>query len=202
MKIYNSIANPSFQGFKNLIYDDIKGKEARITFFATQLTDEGTKDLSKMRECMRASLFAKEHDLKRDVLSMVVFDSVYFSEPMAYFNTEHLSSAKDLKGLEKECLLLKNNSIEKFKKEEKFSIKAFTLLAKLTRDISEISLVDKDEDSAKVSMTLLEDFRKLFYRNINNEALVENAIFTSANQQKVGIVLNNYITKKLMHNYF
>ena len=202
MRIQNNIQKINFHGYKNLLYEDIRGENCSVSFFATQLDDQGEKDLTTLRDIVNMSCFKNEHDPDRTVLSMLVVDLPQESQPSIFFNGEILNSGKELKELKIDCLYhggLAANS--RFKKEEKFTLKAYTLLAKITRNMSEQSMTSKDKGMLQVMQDLLRDFELIFNNKATTHSLMDFAIFTKKSQQEVGITLNNYI-KKALHNYF
>lgn len=202
MRIQNNIQKINFNGYKNLLYEDIRGENCSVSFFATQLNDQGEKDLTTLKETINMSHFKNEHIPNRNVLSMIVVDLPQEPQPNIFFNGEILNSGKELKNLKIDCLyhggLAANN---RFKKEENFALKAYTLLAKITRNMSEQSMTSKDTGMFQVMQNLLKDFKLIFNNETTAHSLMDFAIFTKKSQQEVGITLNNYI-KKALHNYF
>ena len=43
MRIQNNIQKINFHGYKNLLYEDIRGENCSVSFFATQLDNQGEK---------------------------------------------------------------------------------------------------------------------------------------------------------------
>ena len=202
MKIINNIKNINFNGYKNLLYEDLNGENARVAFFATQLDDQGQKDLTTLKETINLSHFKKEHEQNRDVLSMIMLDLKQEPQPHIFINGEVLNSGQDLKSLKIDCLHQGGlSAINKFKQEENFTLKAYTLLARITRNMSEHSMTDKDGGMVYVIQNLFKDFEKLFNNKQTSQNLMDFALFTKKSQQEVGITLNKYINKAL-RNYF
>lgn len=139
MKI-NNCTTPNFTGYRNVISDDIRGTNFRIAHLSMQLNDEGEKDLSKWKTIQKHFNKIDRPEFK-DIISLLYVedstetDYLFLSDKQLVFGQE----------LAKKCLKSLGTSKEKdYLEEEKVTLKAYTLLASLTRRLMQQSIPSED----------------------------------------------------------
>lgn len=197
----NNVQTPTFKGVKNLIFEDFKDNRIRITYLGAQLTDDENKDLTALKETLKASTTKQHHNLNDNVLTLISVELPETKEHFLTFNGEMLCSGKELRTDEKEIEKFNTNDHNLFLQEKKFCLKAYSLAAGVTKQIARLSLCDKDAGIAKVAQTLFRDFQTVFGNNINCETLLHMGFLNKKNPQQIALLFNKYI-QKTMKAYF
>ncbi len=126
MNISNNIINPAFRGYKNVITNDIEYPDgSRLAFITMQLNDEGDKDLTQLHE-IRKFIPEQQAD-KSDVLTFMY--SKFRRQPeYFFFDGRSMYLGDELLRLSEEC-----GDTYNYKREETAAMKAYTLMASLTK---------------------------------------------------------------------
>ncbi len=186
MKV-NNCTTPMFRGYKNIIADDIKGSDFRITHITMQLDDSVEKDLSKWKT-IRKHFSQKQIPEFEDIISLISIQdcsqkkylllndrSLPFGDELAHERAKSIGTKKEKAYLEK----------------EKVAIKAYTLLASLTRRLMQGA--ESDGDFYNRSRVLSK-----IYFSLSRMLNVENTGFLlsrdlSKSPEKVAQIFNNMI---------
>lgn len=193
MKIINN--NINFKGYKNFLGCDIPlpEKNSSFTSINLQLNNEGARDLDAYRE-LRRLMGYKGEELNNDVIHCV-----YSELPAGKFffvNGKSLYNDEGLKELSRQC------EAKDFIKEEKAHIKAYTLLASLTRRIINNGLVHRDSGMYKVIENSFNVFKEMFGNDPKiGSDFVQVCALTEQKPDKIAIKINRVIDKA-MRNYF
>jgi len=146
----------TFKGYKNIITNDIIfNDKSRMAFIATQLNDIGSPDLAELKKINEMSFL----DTNNDVLIMLY--SKYRTMPQRlFFGDKSLYLGDELLSLQEEC-----GDTYNYKREEKASMKAYTLMASLTKRMMQNPLYTKDADFSKVFHGLFTYFSDALSKN-------------------------------------
>ena len=139
MKI-NNCSTPVFTGYKNVISDDIKDSNFRIAHLSMQLDDVGEKDLSEWKSIQKHYTKFQKPEFE-DIISLLYVqdstnkDYLFLGDRSIYLGNELAQKRAQSLGTVKEKAYLE---------EEKITLKAYTLLASLTRRLMQDSIPDVD----------------------------------------------------------
>ena len=147
--------NISFKGYSNIVSlhkANIGGLET--SYIALKLDDNGEKDLSKLREIRKLQNYPANYPYDNILTLVHVTDGRYED---LYFSENHICLGEQLKVVKDEYVpkFVKN---DEFKKIEEAHLKAYTLLASLTKRMSFDKFENEDMDIKKVIQVL---FRNL-----------------------------------------
>ena len=147
----------TFKGYNNIITNNIKfdNQGSRLAFISMQLNDEGAKDLTEFRTINEMSLIKNDSD----VLTMMYSKLGPMPERL-FFNDKSLYLGNELADLHEEC-----GDTYNYKREEKASLKAYTLMASLTKRMMKDATFKVDESFSKVYSELLMFFSESLARN-------------------------------------
>lgn len=130
----------TFKGYSNIITNDIKMDVGRVAFISMQLNNDGAQDLTELRNTNKMSFIENNSD----VLSLVY--SKFEGRPeRLFFNGKSLYLGDELLKLGEEC-----GDNYNYQREEKASMKAYTLMASLTKRMMNNSNFNVDEGFARV----------------------------------------------------
>ena len=146
----------TFKGYKNIITNDMQfNRDSRIAFISMQLNDEGTPDLTEFNKVKEMSFIQDDSD----VFTMMYAKFKHMPEKL-FFNGKSLYLGEELSSLREEC-----GDTYNYKREENVSMKAFTLMASLTKRMKANSQYIVDGDFGKVFKPLLMFFLNALHRN-------------------------------------
>lgn len=139
----------AFKGYKNIITNDIIFPDkSRVAFIAGQLNDEGSPDLAEFKKINQMSFL----DTNNDVLIML-YAKYKILPPKLFFGDKSLYLGDELLKLREEC-----GETYNYQREEKASLKAYTLMASLTKRMMQNPLNTNDVDFSKVYQKLFNLF--------------------------------------------
>lgn len=147
----------TFKGYNNIITNNIKfdNQGSRLAFISMQLNDEGAKDLTEFRAINEMSFT----DTKNDVLTMM-YSKLGPMPDRLFFNEKSLYLGDELSKLQEEC-----GDTYNYKREENASMKAYTLMASLTKRMMNDATFKVDEGFSKVYRELLMFFSESLSKN-------------------------------------
>ena len=188
MKVLGNNNQVNFKGFKNVISNDLKNDKARFSFFAAELTNDGTKDLDEYKKMLK--MMGEE---ETDVLSVIY--SKVDSKDVLMLNGKKLFWGNELK------LLSKHFPENLYKKEENIAMKAYTIIASITNRMMRNGLGTQDAEFKKV----FTHFYKVLQSIVPNKSvaidILDNAI-TKNNSVEILGELFNRIIRKSMEQFF
>lgn len=184
--------NLNFKGYKNFLgFDSSSPNGSRASYFTLQLNDEGNKDLSEFREILKL-MGRKDKELENDVINYVYVQAQDGSGCM-FLNKYPLYDTTELKKLA--CKMPKSEYI----KEERCTIKAYTLLANLTKRMMHNDLITHDAGMNKVITTTMECLGNIF----NNDSaqafhVIQMSCANPPKANKLGTYINTTIHKEMV----
>lgn len=187
--------NLNFKGYKNFLGCDIQlpAINSSLTSINLQLDNNGTRDLDAYRELRRLMGY------EGDTLNNDVIHCMYSEIPSGKFffvNGKSLYDANELKNLSR------YSERNDFIKEEKAHLKAYTLLASLTRRIMNNELIPSDGEMYKVIENSFNMFKEMFGNDPKmGSGLVHICTLKQQKPDKIAIKINHVIDKA-MRNYF
>ena len=187
MKI-NNINNTNFNGYKNVIHNDVSQDNIRFTFLSMQLNDNGVKDLAELRKIQQL----QNLDTNNDVLSLF-YSKKSGSKEFFYFNGNPLFLGGELRNLWELC-----SDRDAYKLEEKAALKAYTLIASLTKRMMNSGLPGTDNSFPHVVKSTMESFMKIFTSSpagVFN--LIQGSILENKQLEKTAAVLNSIVDKNM-----
>lgn len=152
------INNISFKGYTNIISANrlyLGGHET--SFIALKLDDVGEKDLSKYKQIRHLQGFPEGLN-NEDILTFFYLtdgrtEDLYFGNKSMCWG-DQLSTARDK-------FIPKLMSKEKYKKMEDLHLKAYTLLASLTKRLANDNFEKENKDITRVIKTLYDNLQRL-----------------------------------------
>lgn len=143
MDIRNNIANPAFRGYKNVITNDIESPDgSRMAFITMQLNDEGAKDLAQLREIRK--YIPEEQANDSDILTLM-YSKLRHNPEYLFFDGRSMYLGDELLRLQKEV-----GDTYNYKREETAAMKAYTLMASLTKRMKKDERLIRDSGMGKV----------------------------------------------------
>ena len=142
MRILKNCNNTAFNGYKNIVAADFSVGESKNLILAGELTDEGCRDLTEYKKISEMSRHYKTDAGNKFIL-------MHYSSPEKSFMTLNKSVLYNgdvlnfMKGIA---------PAEIFKEQEAATLKAYTLFAKITKDlgVTNSSGIRKDFGIGKV----------------------------------------------------
>lgn len=185
----------NFNGYNNLMHTDINSRGGRFVLLAMQLDDnDGHQDLSYFKRLLRG------YDRpETDVLTLFQVNYKNY-EPRLILNDSVLFDTRELYLLNNHKLM-KKYSEEDLNKIKNFNIRAYTLIAKLTKRLMNVSMASNNEGIQhtiqEVSSLLNKSFPSVDYViEILTSAFNDKKPF-----QKTALEINQRIDG-IMKNYF
>lgn len=187
MKVQN-INNTAFQGYKNIIHNDINQNNIQFTFMSMQLDDKCVKDLTELRQIQKLQGI----DTNSDVLN-IFYANKNKSNEFLYFNDRVMFLGEELR-----------NMWEKFRREkayqveEKVSLKAYGLIANITGRMMQNELPAVDNDFPHVIKSTMKSFMKIFTATPEGIfSLVQESILENKPLGKTASILNEVANKNM-----
>ncbi len=153
----NNVSNQNFRGFKNPIVNHIGDKNFNFSMLSMQLTNDGIRDLDKLRELRQSPLMSKSLNKNSDILNLILINK--FNDTKLVFDNNAIPLCDDL-------IELKNQSGSRFAKDyaivEKSVLRQCTFISDLTRRIMSLSAVTLDSELSKVVVYTQQVLEKIF----------------------------------------
>ena len=147
MKITQTSQN--FYGYKNIISDEISSRNGMMTFFAAQLNDEGHPDLSEFKKLKR--LLKQSEDLINNDVFCATYTHSQGNKPNLFIGNQVLFWGNELRWLKDNRP--KAMPLKDYKEMETTHLKAYTLLANLTKRITNEKYNNKDSGLFLTNLT-------------------------------------------------
>lgn len=175
----------TFKGYKNIITNDMQfDRDSRMAFISMQLNDEGTPDLTEFKKVKEMSFL---HD-DSDVFTMMYGKFKNMPEKL-FFNDKSLYLGDELSYLHEEC-----GDTYNYKREENASMKAYTLMASLTKRMKANSQCIVDGDFGKVFQSLLMFFSDSLHKNpMETYEVLQHCIRNGEPLNKTASFFNDFI---------
>ena len=184
-KINNNI---NFNGYKNIISDDLQASAGRLIYFSAQLNNEGEKDLDNYRRLIDSNtIFYRSSD--NDVINCLYISSG--DKDRISMNMRPLAWGEELQALSKELVP------DVYKKEESAFLKAYTLIASLTRRMMNNNLCMKDRQIVDVFKQTVDTFVKIGSENKTAFDFVENSMLENKPFDKLAFFINRRIQQSM-----
>lgn len=195
MQIINNIQEINFKGLKNSIIENAEDGKVNIGYFALQLSDDGNKDLSELREVLRHSTERKSSNPNSDILSVIKVTSLADNKHTLFFNGEMMPTEKEMLKL----LIQKTNSDKKIdnKFDKHFSSKVHLLLIKVLSRIKNYEKVEQNSDYYNVLSVLRCDIENI----LKSKRFLSSKVLNEENKQRTICLLNEFL-KKTVQKYF
>ena len=192
MRLSDVNRNVNFAGYKNVIHNNINRNDLSYTLLSMQLNDEGAKDLTEFNNIMRLQ------DKKTDTDVLTVFYAEKSKIPGFLF----LNDRSMFLGDELRTLWEKYNSSTAYKKEEKASLKAYTLLASITNRMMQNGLTTMDKSFPDVVRKTVMNLKNIFTASpMAVFGLVQQSILENKSLEETAAILNN-VVKHNMQIFF
>lgn len=190
MKIINN--NINFKGYKNVIYNNMDSPMYKFRFMSMELNDEGCKDLTEFKKLQ--SLCGKQDC--GDTLHLVN-SKVYNSDEYLFLNGRSMFKGSELKALYEQYADLDGYK-DVYKKEEAAALKAYTLIASITRRMMENSLCIMDSGITKVFQSALNTLTPMLNNNKNHAFnVLQISLMDNIPLEHVAETFNNYAAKHM-----
>ena len=151
----NNFNNKSFYGYKNVIHNDIETDSFKFMFLSMQLDDNGAKDLTEFRKIR--TLEKKSADT--DVLN-VIYSKIKYKPAFFFFDGRAMYSGEELKQLSEQY-----SYSNVYKQEERATLKAYTLIANITKRMMHNALTEMNGNIGKVMQSAMESFMNIVSSN-------------------------------------
>lgn len=147
--------NISFKGYTNIVSaQNIPWGNSKVSYIAAKLDDNGEKDLTQFREIRKLQGYPE--GLQNDDIVTIIHVADPRSETF-YYSSKPMCWGEQLKIVEKEYIPQLLSKIQ-FKHLEKAHLKAYTLLASLTKRMYDDKFENEDSDIKRVIQTLYNNF--------------------------------------------
>ena len=184
----NSTVN--FNGYKNVISNGIFSHDRKLLFFTTQLDNNIQPDLDKYR-----SMLEEDKRLRRGLINDDTLTCFYLKSP----DSERISlNLRPLYWGEELLFMSKNMPKSAYKPEEDISLKSYTLLAGLTKRMSQNMLSNQDRGITDVFRQAIE-----FFQTIGNspevacDVVVSSGIKNNESFDKLALFINRKIQQTM-----
>ncbi len=191
MKIMNvsDSRNIRFGGYKNIISNNISSENRQLMFMAMQLNDSDKKDLLELTKLSRMS------DEFSNSFNTGVFDCFYLNKAnegdMFFINGRPIATGEVLKEL------VNLMPYEDYKKEENISMKAFTLLASITKRIMYNNLYTTDSGIKSVFKGAHEDLTNIISNSKVALDIIQRGCLKNEKPDIISSNLNKFITRTM-----
>ncbi len=175
MKINNvNNVSPGFKGYKNFLANSFSTNNDRLLMFSAQLDNNQTPDLAEYQKILSMDKRFSKGILHDDVLSCFFMASP--TNLRFCLNLRPLLFGSEL------SFIAQNIPKEQYRPVEKLHLKAFTLLARFTRQIQNKNSFSHDKDMSKVVEQAVSLFKEIghqpnFINDIIKNATSQNALF-------------------------
>ena len=150
--------NITFKGYTNVLaIQKVPVDDMVTSYIAVKLNDEGENDLTKFRE-IRKLQGLRQNPENDDILTMIHVANNYSED--IYFCDKSLCWGEQL-NIAREKYIPQIISESKFKDLESLHLKIYTLLASLTKRMTNDKFENEDGDMIRVIKTLLINLQKL-----------------------------------------
>ena len=148
--------NISFKGYSNIVSaQKVNIGALETSYIAFKLDDNGEKDLSKLREIRKLQKYPPDYK-NDDILTLIHVTDKKYEE--LYFSENLMCWGEQLKVLKDEYVPQHFKNVE-FKKIEQAHLKAYTLLASLTKRMAQDKFENEDVDIKRVIQTLYKNLQ-------------------------------------------
>lgn len=184
----NNLSKTNFQGYKNVIHNDISQDNLRFTFLSMQLNDEGVKDLTELRKIQAM----QKIDSNSDVLTVFYSKKPGVKEYFV-FNNRAMFSGEELRNLWE-----KYGSLPAYKAEERAALKVYKLVASLTRRMFHNGLSVTDNAFPHVVQETMESFMKIFASSPSSVfQMLQESIVENKQLEKTAFFINDIVRKNM-----
>ncbi len=185
----NNINKTNFNGYKNVIHNDFSFPEGRFMFMSVQLNNEdGIEDLKALNTIQRIQGMEQPSDVM----------NIFYSKKPAQKNFFFFNGKPLFLGYELRSLWEHRDQIENYKTEENAALKAYTLIASLTRRMMYNGLSQKDRSYPKVVQSAMETYMKIFTTNpasIFN--LIQHSIIENKSVERTAEAFNRLVDRNM-----
>lgn len=184
----NNVKNISFQGYKNIISNDLTGNNSRTIFFSAQLNNENCSDLNNYQKIINSD------NRFQSSVSDDIITCLYIRNGMSdriTLNGIPLPWGTEL--IEMQHTLPK----DLYKKEEGIALKCYTLLANITRQMMQNNLCTKDSKIIDVFKKLMNFWNKVGLDKKSAYDLVKSSLISNEPFDKSALYLNRRIQKSM-----
>ncbi len=204
MKIYFN--NQKFTGYSDIYTGKDKKRGIDFSFITIKMDNVDSKTLNLFKE-YKELVKSKDYGMQDDIITISLFENKKNNAGDLFLNNNFLYSVYDLKKIPEQ--LNKSKNPEKIKLLEKINLKAYTLMAALTKNIInqkhfEIkNNIDKNKSAVELgSDTLLESMFNTFLR-ISGENFAKEGIYlailpkSQQNKRDIAKNINQYIARNM-----
>lgn len=193
MKIMNNNNNNNinFKGYKNAIYNKVDDDQYKLRFMSMELNNDGCKDLTEFKEMQKLCGRSENGDILHCIYAKLPdSNGALFLDGYTLFNGIELKKLyeqySDLDGYK-----------DVYKQEEKAALKAYTLLASITRRMMENSLCTMDGGMGKVIQSAMEAYSPLFSDKNSTFDFLHTSLLKPSPLEHVAEFFNNYVAKNM-----
>ena len=190
----NNISEQSFKGFKNPIVNHLSNDIGSVSIMSLQLTNEGERDLDKIKELRNLKLMSDSIDKNSDVMNVVLIHNNFNTNDKLIFDSNNILLCDDLNRLRKD-------SGERFALEylaiEKSVLKQCTFLANITKRMMGVSALTNDLEMAKVISYTQQLFEKIFKTKDDAFAFLLDSLKKNQEHQVVAAKINEIIANNM-----
>lgn len=183
----------NFYGCKNIIADDIRTNDRMITFIAAQLNDEGKPDLSEYRK-LKTLLELPEEKVNNDSIS-ILYTYIKGNKPSIFVDNQVLFWGGELKWLKENRP--KAMPIEDYTQIEKTNLKAYSLLASITKRIMNGNMPPNDIGIKNVINSFMLTMTDLTKNGDAAFDVIQHAFMSKIRHEDIAENLNKTIMKTM-----
>lgn len=164
----------------------------KFRFMSMELNDEGCKDLTEFKKLQN---LCGNQDCG-DILHLIN-SKAYNSDEYLFLNGRSMFKGSELKALYEQYADLDGYK-DVYKKEEAAALKAYTLIASITRRMMENSLCTMDSGITKVFQSALNTLTPILNNNKNQAFnVLQKSLMDNIPLEQVAETFNNYAAKHM-----
>lgn len=188
MRIENNVNKINFLGYKNAVHNNIKANGLHLMFLSVQLNDDGVKDLSEFRKFQQQEGLSGDNDILN-----VLYSKINGRQEYLFFDNKAMYFGPELRDLWE-----KNRNSEAYKKEEKAILKAYTLLASLTKRMMQNGLCTKDASFTSVLKSAMNSYMQIFSQNPSSVfTLIQESVLENKSLEKTAEAFNKLVDRNM-----
>lgn len=190
MKVNRCESTPSFLGYKNIIANDINTDKFRFLLLSMQLDDKDNPDLSDFRK-YKNMIGAGDENLKKDTLACIYMDLPEMHSSDLFLNNHFMVSGEALKDMQY------NMPKPLYKNTEGIMLKAYTLIAGITKRIMNDNALRQDIQLSEVVRHTFETMSSIYQNQATCFNVLKDTLQKHVPPQKVASVFNNRIVQTM-----
>ena len=193
MRILQTSQN--FYGYKNVISDDINRRNASLTFISAQLDNEGQNDLAEFKK-LKNMMEMPADKIDSDVIN-IIYTHIDGNKPNLFLDNKVLFWGDELRWLKDNHP--KVMPIEEYTRIKDIHLKAYTIMASLTKRIKDRNIQFSDEGIKNVISGFMKTMTEFTKNDNASFDILQHAFSSKVPTPRIAENLNTIISKTMEH---